>query len=144
MYLQKKIYLVISLLIGGCSTNDVTGPVPDFSGTYKSITFIEPGPADGGVDIQKAGGYLQITFYKYCEFSVDLFIPTNSKSNYAAGHKYFKGNYTFKDSIVEFQTLYFIVKELIWNKNKFQLESPEVSPRGRPFKIILTKKAKPD
>ena len=139
MYTLKKYLLLLLFLLIGCNNEQPTAPNQDLFGLYKSSTFIEPGPKDGGVDIQSSGGYLNISLKDNYEFSAELFIPDSINSSYAEGLWNYEGKYSLKSDTVEFNAHSFIVKYLSWDKQSKQLESYEVPSRGRPFKIVLDK-----
>ena len=139
MYPFKKYLLLLLFLFVGCNGEQPTETNQELFGLYKSSTFIEPGSSDGGVDIQSSGGYLNITLNDNYEFTAELYIPVSINSNYAEGLWNYEGKYSLKADTLEFTAQYFIAKYLRWNKQSKHLESFEVPPRGRPFKIILDK-----
>lgn len=139
MYLFKKYFLLLPLLYVGCSNEQPTETYQDLIGLYKSFTFIEPGSSDGGVDIQSSGGYLDIILKDNYKFTAELFIPDSINSNYGEGLWNYEGTYSIKSDTLEFNAQYFIIKYLNWDRQSKKLESFEVPPRGRPFKIILYK-----
>ncbi|MFH1527923.1 MAG: hypothetical protein ABIG69_14930 [Bacteroidota bacterium] len=139
MYSLKKYLLLLPFLFVGCNNEQPIEPYQDLFGLYKSSAFIEPGSLDGGVNIQLSGGYLNITLRNNYEFTAELFIPDSINSNYGKGFWNYEGNYSLKSDTIEFTSQSFIIKYINWDKQNKQLESFEVPPRGRPFKIILYK-----
>jgi hypothetical protein len=116
MALAKKIGLVLILLFAGCNNSNITGPVSGLYGTYKSTTFIEPGPSDAPVDLQARGEFLIISFKEHLKFSAEWFVPSSTSTDYY-------GSYTVKDSIIEFDSQNFNFGRLKWNKAVNQLET---------------------
>jgi hypothetical protein len=134
----KMILLILLFFVTGCGNDQPVETYQDLFGTYESLTFIEPGSADGGIDILKAGGYLRIILNHNYEYSAELFIRENIQSNYAPGKHNYAGTYSVKDDIISFSSLY-IVNQMKWERETKLLKSLEVPPRGRPFEIVLFK-----
>ena len=139
MYTTFKCFLILLIFLIGCSDEKITNSSSDVFGLYESSRFVEPGSADGGIDIQTAGGYLTITLNDDYTFSSELYIPENIDSNYPKGRTEYHGKFIVSDEIVNFEEGDFIIKEIKWDKSTRQLITLEVPLRGQPFEIILYK-----
>lgn len=137
-----KIMIVMFLfLLWGCKNEQPTENNSDIFGKYESSRFIESGSNDLGVDIQSAGGYLTITLCSNLEFTSELFVPANVNSYFPAGYTNYKGQFSRKDNLVEFNSAEFILQKIYWNKETEQLESFGIQSKGREVKILLNKKS---
>ncbi len=143
MLLLKRVltYLFfITLFILFIKCNEKNLPENDqFYGSYKAVTFFEPGQLDGGVDILAKGGNLTAELTSDYKVKGYLYIPDSIGSNYSAQNTNYSGSFTLKADTLHFintntfldnPQLFFIVKQK-------QLKTPEYSGRWKLFKIIL-------
>ena len=112
-------FLLLQLIMFYSCENDVTtGTAESLFGFYESSEFVEPGSNDGGVDIQASGGYLFLSLKNDFKFTAELYVPDNSKSNYAKGYTNYEGKWSLENSTVKFSAAKFIVDSLNWNEEK--------------------------
>ncbi len=135
----KIFALAILIVFIACNKEQSSEPTSELYGTYESNRFIEPGSADGGVDILSSGGYLRIALDDNSKFQSELFIPQGVASNYPKGHTSYDGSFSIKDHTVIFDSANFFLDSIRWEPQNKKLETFEVPPRGQPFKIILYK-----
>ena len=102
MYFIKWYAFFLLIIFMGCKNDQTTEYTQSLSGLYFSTTFIEPGAADGGIDLITAGGYLNIIFQDNSNFAADLFIPEKIGSNFSSGNTQFLGKYIIKADTVFF------------------------------------------
>ncbi len=140
--MKYKILFIFFIFFGllGCDNDNNNEYYSNLIGDYEATTFVEPGASDQGVDILANGGYLHLTLYNNAQFSLEMFIPNNINSNYSTDEKwFFNSNYTIKADSIYFNQLShpFPNSILVWHKIINKLETMDVEPRGKPFKIIL-------
>ena len=140
---RLKIFLFIFILAFiACNKEQSNEPISELPGMYESNRFIEPGSADGGVNILSSGGHLRITFDDDFIFHSELFIPQAAASNYPQGYTHYDGSFSIMDQTIKFDSANFFLDSIRWEPESKKLETFEVSPRGQPFKIILYKSSR--
>ena len=138
-------FLKLSLLffLGlACSDDPVSSENnSQLKGTYGATTFIEPGSADGGIDILENGGELTMEFRDNYFVEGRLMIPDNIGSNFSPVDTNYSGSYSLNEDTIRFSnttdlldspTIYFLLRDS-------SLETPDYEGRLSLLKIILEK-----
>ena len=139
--------LALSTLVGGC-TEPVAhdrGAVSNVHGTYRSVVFVEPGPADGGVDVLALGGSITLDLRPDGRAEGTVVIPGGNATNYAPGTHRIDVAYTVRGDTVVFGARAMLpFDRLRWTPAARELETFPVPARGRPFQILLAPVASSD
>lgn len=140
----SRIFVLTAILI--CSACNTMEPQPDdpLDGDFRSIQYILPGPTDGAVDVQNAGGFVEATLAEGHHISGRIVIPENISPGFTPGETLFDGTYELNADTVLFrfnnpEGLNQSLGKMHWDAAKQTLETPgEMLGRG-PFKLVLEK-----
>ncbi len=109
------------------------------TGYYESITFREPGQADGGVDILAKGGFIQLRLRADAAVKGRVFVPPNIGTGYGKIDQRFSGSYGVTGDTLRVTGTGTLI-DVRWLIKGDKLETPNLPGHGASFKIILAKR----
>lgn len=134
----KKAILIGMVVFCGCSKEQSSEPVRSLSGIYVSNTFTLPDAADRSVDIQAAGGSVQMTLAENNTYSAIVNIPQSVSTIMGSGITTYSGIFSLANDTVKIDSATFIVARMKWNESSNSIES--ISPVRGGTSFILQKK----
>jgi hypothetical protein len=133
-----KLLLIGLILLLGCSKEQTSEPAKPLTGNYVSNTFTMPDAADRSVDVQAAGGSVQMTLTDKNEYSATLNIPQNVSTVIGSGiTKTYSGVFSLANDTIQLDSSGFIVSQLKWDQGNNLLES--ISPARGTISFVLKK-----
>jgi hypothetical protein len=122
---MKLVTLILfSLTFVFCNTSKKGGDdvVP---GKYKTIVFIQPGPADQPVKLHEMGGYVEFNFNEDSAFEAKFFTPSLPDLQMEKTEMHFKGKYSVNGDTVKISgTNIFLDTELfIYRDGKLEIKN---------------------
>lgn len=131
--------ILVIATISACRDNaDVTIPNEKIAGSYKTTVWMIPGPADGGVDVHAAGGFIEAQLAADFGVTGRVVAPAGILTSHGEVDEAVSGTYVLKGDTVDFEVAFF-PDHAQWHPAESTIETFEVPPRGRPYKIILVK-----
>jgi hypothetical protein len=106
----------------GCSKERTTEPANSLSGTYISNAFDMPDPADRPVDVQAAGGFIQMTFTNNT-FGAIVSIPQSLSTVMGSGVTTYSGMFSLVNDTIKIDPASFIVTRMKWDEGSNSIES---------------------
>jgi hypothetical protein len=122
-----RLLLVIVVVVLGCSTEHVSGPENRLIGDYVSTAFEVAGPNDAPVDVQAAGGSIQMTLRIDNSFTATVIIPQGVSTVMGSGTtNAYSGVFSLSSDTLRIDPSTFIVGGMKWDEGSSSLTS--ISP----------------
>ena len=138
MTTTNTLFLISFIVLWGCSKEHSSEPTNSLSDEYRSDSFTLPDAADRAIDVQAAGGSIQMTLTDKNEYRALLTIPQNVSTVIGSGvSKTYSGEFTLANDTVTFDSSGFIVSAIKWNEGSNSLES--ISPARGAISFTLKK-----
>lgn len=134
----NKLLLISMLVFCGCSKEQTSEPAKSLSGNYISNTFTLPDAGDRSVDVQAAGGSVQMTLTENNTYSATVNIPQSVSTVMGSGIKTYSGVFALANDTIKIDSSSFIVSTMKWNEGSNTIESIFPARGGAIF--ILQKK----
>jgi hypothetical protein len=95
------------------------------AGKYRTVVFIQPGPADQPVKLHEKGGYVEFNFNEDSTFEAKFFIPSLPDLQMEKTEMNFKGKYSVKGNTVKISdTNIFLDTELfVYKDGKLEIKN---------------------
>lgn len=95
------------------------------SGKYRTIVFIQPGPADQPVKLHEKGGYVEFNFNEDSTFEAKFFVPSLPDFQMEKTEMNFKGSYSVNGDTVKISgTNIFLDNEIfIYEDGKLRIKN---------------------
>jgi hypothetical protein len=130
---------VVSCILEGCSKEQTSEPTKSIAGTYASSSLTISDAADQAVDVQSAGGSIQMTLTDRYEYTATLTIPQNISTTLGSGiTETYSGVFSLVHDTITFDTAGFIVCAMEWDEGNNSLTS--ISPARGTTSFLLKKK----
>jgi hypothetical protein len=125
-----RLLLVSAVVLPGCWTEHPSEPANRLIGDYVSTAFNVAGPNDAPVDVQAAGGSLQMTIRIDNSFSATVIIPQGVSTVIGSGTtNTYSGVFSLANDTLRINPSSFIVGGMIWDEGSSSLTAT-TSPRG--------------
>ncbi len=125
-----RLLLVSAVVLPGCLTEHPAEPANKLIGDYVSTAFVVAGPNDAPVDVQAAGGSLQMTLRIDNSFSATVIIPQGVSTIMGSGiTQSYSGVYALAGDTLRIDPSGFIVGGMIWDEGSSSLTAIS-APRG--------------
>jgi hypothetical protein len=136
----KKMLLIGMFFFLGCSKEQTSEPTnDDLAGYYVSNTFTLPDAADRSIDVQAAGGFIQMTLTEKNEYSSTVNIPQSVPTVIGSGiTKTYSGVFSLANDTIKLDSSGFIISAMKWSEGNNSLES--ISPVRGAISFVLQKK----
>ena len=129
---MKNISLLLAgaVVLSGCSTDHASEPADRLVGDYVSTAFVAAGPGDAPVDVQAAGGLIQMALRIDNSFSATVVIPGGVSTIIGSGvTRTYSGVYSLAGDTLKIDPSTFIVGGMKWDEPNRSLAAIS-SPRG--------------
>jgi hypothetical protein len=133
-----RLWFIGMVVFLGCSKEQTTEPIKSLAGNYSSNVFILPDPADRPVDVQAAGGSVQISLTQNNTFNATVSIPQGVSTIMSSGTTTYSGVFSIANDTLIIDPYSFIVTIIKWNKENNSLDG--YSPARGGTHVILQKK----
>ena len=126
------------VVLSGCSTEHSSEPANKLIGYYVSTDFSVAGPSDAPVDVEAAGGAIQMTLRTDNSFSATIIIPQGVSTILGSGSTTaYSGLYSLTRDTLRIDPSTFIVGGMIWDEGNNSLTA--ISPPRWGMHITLQK-----
>lgn len=116
-------FILLSVVTVSCAGN--SGNDNDISGRYRTIVFIQPGPADQPLDLNEKGGYVEFDLREDFTFEARFFTPDLPDFQMKKTEMNFEGTYSINEDTVKiFGTNIFLDTEpFIYKDGKLEIKN---------------------
>ena len=131
-----RLLLAGVVVLPGCLTEHASEPANKLIGDYVSTAFDVPGPTDAPVDVQAAGGSIQMTLRIDNSFSATVNIPQSVSTIMGSGitHTY-SGVYSLASDTLRIDPSTFIVGGMVWDEGSSSLTGISTARWGPHFTL---------
>jgi hypothetical protein len=131
-----RLLLVSVVVLPGCLTEHVSEPANRLKGDYVSTAFDVPGPNDAPVDVQAAGGSIQMTLRMDNSFSATVIIPQSVSTVMGSGiTQTYSGVYSLANDTLRIDPSTFIVGAMVWDEGSSSLTGISAARWGTHFTL---------
>jgi hypothetical protein len=114
--MNLTIFILLSVVTVSCTVNDDNNDIP---GRYRTVVFIQPGPADQPLDLNEKGGYVEFELRKDFTFKAKFFTPDLPDFQMKETEMNFEGTYSINEDTIKISgTNIFLDNELFFYKDR--------------------------
>ena len=131
-----RLLLASVVALPGCVTEHASEPANRLIGDYVSTAFDVPGPNDAPVDVQAAGGSIQMTLRIDNSFSATVTIPQSVSTVMGSGiTQSYAGVYSLANDTLRIDPATFIVGGMAWDEGSSSLTGISTARWGPHFTL---------
>lgn len=108
------------------------------TGTYRTIVFIQPAPADYPVDLHEKGGYIELDLKTDLSVKAKWFIPEAPEYQLKKSEPVYKGNYSADGDTIKISGTGSVLDYVTFIYKEGKLEMKEQLRRG-PVTLVFKK-----